>query len=355
MVSKYSAGEDSAHATPKILHHADSRSYAVNVLTRLADIARLQSGQTPFSHIRFDLHTLLDSFSAMWTDRLAEKSVGFTSVIEKSVPRYVHGDLQRLWHAMDHLLCNAYQSTHHGEVALRVSATCTKANKAVLDLYVIDTGCGFSAEDQTQFSDLAKGVLAFAESHRPGLEIVLAHKIVTLMKGELICDSDVGAGSMLHIRLPLDVGDVQHSDETVSDASVDTSLPALNTLNILLVEDHFANCMIIKSYLADADVRIVGTGRDAVSQAQKMPFDVILMDIHLPEMDGIMATQHIRQSQGPNQHTPIIALTANALEDERHRSFAAGMNEHVTKPIDPARLFGAMGKALASSEALRVA
>ncbi|WP_413701762.1 response regulator [Psychromonas sp. KJ10-10] len=168
----------------------------------------------------------------------------------------------------------------------------------------------------------------------PGLGLAICKRLVSLMGGEISINSELGLGSTFEFTVKLDKADVSHNGDDFPQ-ELQNQLPSANT-RILLAEDNPANQMVIKSILefADLQVDVVANGYEAIEAVRNLPYDIVLMDISMPEMDGMTATQEIRKLPGDERNIAIVALTAHTLNGDKERFIDAGMNDYLSKPID---------------------
>jgi signal transduction histidine kinase/CheY-like chemotaxis protein/HPt (histidine-containing phosphotransfer) domain-containing protein len=255
-------------------------------------------------------------------------------VCRRSAVRVI-GDPVRLRQILTNLVGNANKFTHNGSIAIRASVIRETGETATIRFSVTDTGIGIPLDKQAKIFDPFEtlDVSYTRRTDGTGLGLAICDKLVQSMGSRMELVSAVGEGSCFsfEVTLPLAVA----KEASKPDCSADASAEHQSALRILLVEDNATNTYVATTLLADAghDVRHAANGRQAVELALREGFDVILMDISMPEMNGLDATRIIRNTAGLNGKTPIIALTAHAVSGDEEKFLSAGMNGYLTKPI----------------------
>jgi CheY-like chemotaxis protein len=234
-----------------------------------------------------------------------------------------------------------------GHVALRAEVHCDKYQTDWLKLVVEDTGIGIVAEKvETIFESFAQADGSVTRSFGgTGLGLSISRRIVQLMGGHIWCDSVENQGSSFYLLLPLTAVEVEQQTDESSPDPATSSVTDERPLYILLAEDHPVNQLLAQEILRRLGHRVTlaENGRQAVHAVRQEPFDLILMDVQMPELSGWDATREIRQWEKPRGlRTPIIALTARVLPDDRQRCLDAGMDAFLTKPISPEELASAI-------------
>ncbi|GGW79313.1 response regulator [Alteromonas halophila] len=320
---------------------AQSAMNLLTILDNILDWSKIESGKMRVDNHATQLTPLLASACELYRQKAAQKQVNISLDIDPSVPAWVLIDSGKLSQVLNNLLSNAVKFTTQGTI--RVLATYTSA---MLKIAVTDTGVGIQREKQlTIFEQFEQ---ADASTTRlfggTGLGLAISRGLVDAMKGNISVSSTPGQGSCFSVIIPCDI-----TAEKVSDDS-SASLP--ENLRVLLVEDNDINAHIVQDMLKQAQVRCVRTtnGLQALEAVERHRFDCILMDCQMPVMDGLEATRRIRQRVDDNRHIPIIALTANAFNEDRDACIAAGMNDFVTKPVTRQRLFDVIAAMVATHQ-----
>jgi len=302
------------------------------VLTDILDISRIEAGQLPINIAPFSLDDCVATIAALHEASAEAKGLAFEVDVDSAVAGWRLGDDVRVTQILSNLLSNAVKFTTQGRVALAVTG-----DEDHVTFRVTDTGVGFSEDFQAKlFSrfEQADGSITrrFGGS---GLGLAISLSLTELMGGTIEATSEPGKGSQFTVTLPLAVAAEPEQAETLAEAVV----ADLAQLKVLVAEDHPTNRAVVSLILEPLGVQLtmVEDGRQAVEAVERESFDLILMDIQMPVMDGLTATREIRsleQALGLPR-TRIIALSANALPEHIAEARAAGMDEHLAKPIRP--------------------
>ena len=321
------------------------------LLSDILDTAKIESGQITIEPAAFHLADVVRETAALWRPRAEAKGVALMIEIPAEAERLVYGDAVRIRQILTNLVSNALKFTTAGEVRLSVEDTADDGVRFT----VADTGVGFEPEQKARI---------FGRFHQAdgsitrrfggtGLGLTISRELAELMGGVLDCDSELGVGSRFWFEAPLPPAEVaQNAISPVSD--VDAGAVALR---ILLADDHPANRKVIEVLLSgtEADLVCVADGREALDAFQEGGFDLILMDMQMPVMDGLTATAEIRACETRRGwgRTPVLMLTANAMPDHVEAGRKAGADGHLAKPVTMATLFAAISQVLAVVEPAR--
>ena len=312
------------------------------LLTDLLDLARIESGRGESQIETFNLGELLDGVAALFEPRAREKGVAFERLIAPATQASFNGDATRLKQILSNLLSNAVKFTDVGAVRLTADVTpAAEADLGRLRLTVEDTGIGFSPEDKErlfQRFEQADGSITrrFGGS---GLGLSISRALAESLGGSLEADSQPGRGAVFTLAVDLKRVSVAAADAAHEQAGVDGAdlIAQTRPPRILLAEDHPVNRKVVELILESAGVELtsVENGAEAVEQFDAQPFDLILMDMQMPVMDGLTAMRLIRERERELglRRTPIVALTANAMPEHQEASRQAGADEHVSKPV----------------------
>ena len=312
------------------------------LLNDLLDCAKIESGKLQLEARPFGLRDALDQITRVLTVRAREKGIGYSCRVSPDVPDGLFGDRVRLQQVLLNLGGNGVKFTQRGEVAVTVSAASQDAAQVNLEFAVRDTGIGITPADLEQlFRPFTQADASMTRRFGgTGVGLSIASSLVGMMGGRIAVESEPGQGSTFHftIRLPL-------AKEPISEREFPSvSLAATSTLRILVVEDNPANQKLAAFILKERGhmVDIAENGRHGLDMAQRNQYDVIMMDVQMPLMDGLEATKAIRAREDGRCRVPIIAVTAHAMEEDRQRCLAAGMDGYLSKPIDAQEMFTLM-------------
>ena len=324
----------------------ESGELLLAVLNDVLDLSKIEAGKLELSPADFNIADLADACRKVYGVMAQEKALRFDLTIEADAAGAWNGDRDRLRQILGNLLSNAIKFTVEGAVAARFSLSPGGA----LRLTVADTGVGISPDKLPTLFD--KFVQADNSTTRQfggtGLGLAICRELAQLMGGQIIARSAPGEGSTFTVDLPLARGEVViPGPATAGEAEEAEGRP----LRILAAEDNLTNQKVLRAVLdpLDIDLTITADGAAAVEAWRTGGFDLILMDIQMPVMDGVEATATIRseERQRSMARTPILALTANAMTYQVAQYLAAGMDGHVSKPIELQRLYVAIEQALA--------
>jgi PAS domain S-box-containing protein len=329
-----SAGH-AAHAT--FARIRDAGQHLLGVINDILDFSRLDAGKLSIESHPFALAAALANAASFITGAATQKGLSYAVTASPELPAWVRGDAQRLQQILVNLLSNAVKFTEHGEVRLRVAP-----DGENIYFKVIDSGVGMSAEQiERLFRPFEQADSSTTRKYGgSGLGLAISRNLALLMGGEITVDSAPGAGSSFTLRLPLPAAQA----EVPVLAAANPGRRRLAGLHLLAAEDVEVNRLVLEDLLLHegAHVLFAENGLQAIEQLEATgvsAFDAVLMDVQMPVMDGLEATRRIH-ALAPA--LPVIGLTAHALGDEREKCLAAGMVEHVTKPIDVDALVAAI-------------
>jgi signal transduction histidine kinase/CheY-like chemotaxis protein len=316
---------------------AEAGEVLLGIVNDVLEFSRMEAGQVVVERVPVAVTELLDRVTAMLGPRAREKGLDFEVAVGPSVPRRIMGDATRLQQVLINLVSNAVKFTERGRVAVVVESIEDPVPQLAFE--VVDTGIGVRAD---QFEHIfEKFTQADASTTRrfggSGLGLAICRQLVDLMGGSIGVTSEPGVGSRFWFRIPLERAvRLTGSIEAVTDRAAPEPIDA----HILLVDDNEMNRFVAQSYLTRLGCRVsvVADGQAAVAAAATASFDLVLMDCQMPGMDGYQATGEIRQLSGAASRVPIVAMTAHALASERGKCLAAGMDDHLPKPVRPGDL-----------------
>jgi len=318
------------------------------IVNDILDFTKIEAGKLIIEQSPFSLLELIESLRLLQQPRADEKAIDLSIDVHTDVPEHLVGDSVRLFQILMNLLSNAIKFTEQGWVKLTVNKTVYNL-KPFLAFELEDTGIGIP-EDKKEiiFNSFTQ---ASGDTTRKyggtGLGLTIVKRLVELISGHIELESTPGKGTTFRLYIPLQ----EVKDESILKTPKEEPYQDTKVLQgkiALLAEDNYMNQIVAEKYLKDWGMKVqaVEDGTEVLKAVRQQRFDVILMDIQMPEMNGIEATLRVREGNGPNANTPIIAMTANAFESEKKRCLAAGMNDYVSKPYKPATLQSIIAYAL---------
>lgn len=313
----------------------------LRILNDILDFSKIDTGQLNIEYTDFRLDTLLNDCLDLIGVKAREKALKLHLRIENNVPLWVQGDVVRLGQIVQNLLNNAVKFTEKGSVAITVGLRESTPHEYLLQFSIRDTGVGMS-EEQTAiiFQSFTQGDASTTRKYGgTGLGLAISKKLVELMHGHIQATSTQGQGTtfLFTVRLKR----AQYMQPQI--LTTPTPLSSFKGLHVLLVEDNAINQEVAQAILqaADIEVDIAGNGQEALECVRNNHYDAVLIDIQMPVMDGITATRLLRENP-QLQDLPIIAMTAHAMTSDKEKALNAGMNDYVTKPIDPEILYATL-------------
>lgn len=313
------------------------------LVTDILDLSKLEANTLEVGKVAFDLQALVKGVGEIMGYRAREKGLTLTVEIKPNVPQHVLGDPNRLRQILMNLLGNAIKFTENGSVRLRVEWPNSASPELLFS--VADTGIGIPPEKAAmvfrRFSQIGQNITAL--SNGSGLGLYIVKQIVTRMGGRVWFEGKPQSGTTFYVSLPLQSQSAMRPEiQAPSSADTQLTVKVPKQLRILLVEDYAITRKIIRQFLKPyaEQIDLAENGRAAVHLFQMNKYDLVLMDMQMPEMNGCAATRNIREWEKSRQlsPTPIIALTASALYEEKQNAIAAGCTEFLTKPITKAEL-----------------
>jgi len=328
----------------------------LSIINDILDFSKIEAGKLDIELIPFQLRGSLQQILKTCAIRAQHKGLQFSFNAPADVPDSLIGDPGRLRQVLLNLIGNAIKFTERGQILVAVAAAFPVKGRVLLHFGVKDTGIGIPTETQEKiFAAFSQADGSMARKYGgTGLGLAICVRLVGMMGGRIWVESAPQRGSIFHFTLDLALAaeeTIATGDQlAVQGAASQTSSPlaaspetfAGNGCRVLLVEDNAVNRTLAQHLLEKRgfEVSIAVDGKQAIAATQNAEFDLILMDIQMPEMDGFQATAEIRKCEKlTSRRTPIIALTAHALKEDRERCLSAGMDAYVTKPIRPAELF----------------
>lgn len=321
---------------------AISGSNLLAIINDILDISKIEAGEIKLEKIKFSLHNIVNETIELLKIKASEQEDELILQIDNDVPNYFLGDPLRLKQIITNLLNNSLKFTTKGTVKLVLETVSSFRGNYKLKLSVIDNGIGISEEDKLKlfktFSQVSKSTQR--KYGGTGLGLVISKNLVEMMRGEIGVESEEGKGSTFWFTVQLPLADRSNSKENKTEGdSTETNPRKLGArkLKILLVEDNIINQKIGLGILKlfNHEVVVAENGQEAVDKFIEFDPDLILMDVQMPVMDGFVATEKIREIEKNKSfgHVRIVALTANAINQEKDKCLAVGMDDFVTKPF----------------------
>ncbi|MEA3207360.1 MAG: hypothetical protein QOE70_417 [Chthoniobacter sp.] len=320
----------------------------LGLINDILDFSKIEAGKLEIEAIDFHLRECLDALLKPLAIRAQQKGLTLTADISPEVPDHLNGDPMRLRQILINLADNAIKFTGHGGVKLRVAVESGLDQERCLHFAMTDTGTGIPAAKQALIFE------AFAQADGSttrtyggtGLGLAIASQLVEKMGGRIWLESIVGEGTTFHFttRLLLAPGEAAPAEPAPAAPSI---VRAATGLRILLAEDNVINSALATGILEKRGHSLVQAwnGGEAVAAAAREFFDLILMDVQMPEMDGFEATRRIREAErATGRSAPIVAMTAHAMAGDRERCLAAGMDEYLSKPLNKSELLALIGR-----------
>ncbi len=325
----------------------------LRIINDILDFSKIEAGKLEIENARFSLDDVLRQMRDTFDEVLSEKQLSFDIVQQGTLPATLMGDPLRLAQILINLIGNSAKFTNKGGVTLFVSEVKHFDGRSLLQFSVKGTGIGMSEEEISRlFSPFTQADASTTRKYGgTGLGLAISKKLAQLMQGDLWCTSEQGIGSEFFLTIEVGLAPDENTEvlSTTAEDKDDDRAPA-NLGRLLLAEDNEINQVIAEEILGmkGYKVDIANNGREALDMLVQGDYPLVLMDIQMPVMDGITAVTEIRKMER-FKDLPIIAMTAHAMTGDYEKSIEAGMNDHVTKPIEPEILFKTLKKWLPSS------
>ena len=320
----------------------------LGILNDILDLSKVDAGRIELETIDFNLLNLVTSVSTLWAPQSESKGLDFSVNVEELSVAGLRGDPTRIRQVLSNLISNAVKFTESGGVTVRVSQSRLGAGRIESRFQISDTGIGIAAAEHARLFEEFTQVDASTTRRYggSGLGLAICKRLVQAMGGEIEVESEPGEGSTFSFTLKCEQAESQMQDDRSGNAddAQDASQTEPGPLRILVAEDNDMNQKLLRAMLKrdGHDVEIVANGLEAVDAVMRGHYDLVLMDIQMPEMDGVTATRRIRDLPGEVRDIPVIAVTANAMKGQREEYLAAGMDDYVSKPIDSTVLAAAI-------------
>jgi two-component system, sensor histidine kinase len=317
----------------------------LTIINDILDFSKIEAGKLEFETVDIDLPDVLAGTLSLMQGQAQTKGISIHSTVDADVPAFLRGDAGRLRQVLINLLNNAIKFTTQGHIKLQISLDRQSEETAVLRFRVSDTGIGIAPEVQERlFHAFAQGDASTTRKYGgTGLGLAICKQLVSKMRGDIGVESSPGIGSTFWFTVEL-AKRCQSAIDAVEEASAEGNQP-VHRLRVLIADDN-----VVNQRVAAHEIRQLGYSADTVADGcevlealSRIPYAIVLMDCHMPELDGYETTRRIRAAGG---HQPyIIAITANAMQGDKEVCLAAGMDNYVSKPVRTAELKAALRKA----------
>lgn len=313
--------------------------HLLSVINDILDFSKLEARKMALSNAGFRLGKVLDDVASLLAAKAADKGLALVVDVSPGIPANLTGDALRLEQVLINLASNAVKFTERGQVTISVREQARQGDEIVLRFEVADTGIGITPEQgQRLFQSFQQGDASTTRRYGgSGLGLIISKRLAELMGGEIGMRSEPGVGSTFWFTARLKRDDPAAPECTASAVQALATTPVqLAGARALVVEDNAFNQQVAAEFLQalGLQVDVAENGAVGLERVRQGSYDIVLMDMLMPVMDGLDATRAIRKLPG-RAHLPILALTANAMAEDRERCIAAGMDDHIAKPIDP--------------------
>jgi len=329
-----------------------SSKHLLGIINDVLDFSKMEAGKLSLEHIEFNLPTLISDLTSVLETKTTEKELTLITHVDERLPEQLKGDPLRLQQILLNFANNAVKFTESGEIEIRVDLVRTEADKTLLKFSVRDTGIGLSpAQQRRLFRSFEQADGSTTRKYGgSGLGLAISRRLAELMGGEVGVVSQPGEGSTFWFEVALDVGSgsadmsmaagKDGNELQASELSMEQIKRRLQGAKVLLVEDNPLNQEVASELLSQMGVvvEIANNGAEALQKLEQAAFDLVLMDMQMPVMDGLTATRKIRQQDRLKQ-LPVLAMTASALPSDRAKCLEVGMNDFLAKPIEPETLW----------------
>ncbi len=316
----------------------------IKIINDILDFSKMEAGKMKVESIDFSIKELIEEIIRAHSIHAVDKGLELCYSFSSNIPKYITGDPNRLKQVLNNLLSNSIKFTEKGDILLSIKRKEATKEYVKLLFSVSDTGIGISRDG---LDKLFKSFSQIDGSYTrkfggTGLGLVISKQLVEIMGGSMQVESEPGKGSTFSFTIKYPIGSYPPKTNKLSEEFKKTDNPK----KILIVEDDEVNQTVLSRMLIEKGhiIDMASNGVEALNAHKSKAYDVILMDIQLPVMDGIETTKQIRQREGPDKHTKIIGLTAFSLQGDRERFISMGMDEYVSKPVPMEELFDTIEK-----------
>ena len=325
-----------------------SADHLLIIINDILDLSKIRNGKIIFETIDLNLREIMRSVFMATNTKALEKNLNYNFTVDSSVPEIIKGDKVRLNQILLNLITNAIKFTGNGRVHFSARVVNSESKKVFIQFKVEDSGIGIHEKDQQKIFEPYRQ--ASSDTTRKfggtGLGLPIVKQLVELQGGEIKLTSKVGEGSTFYFTLPFEVAEKHLVEKQTSPTEPIQKKPIKasekNGINILLVDDNFINRLLVIHLLEDRGYSVIEAenGYQAIEKLKEEDIDLILMDISMPELDGMEATRLIRKmDEAYLRNIPIIAMTAHAFQEQIQKAMDSGMNDYLSKPFKPEELY----------------
>ena len=314
------------------------------IINDILDLSKIQSGKMTIEKYEFNMHELIKGIIKVLQPRAQEKGLTLVDKIDAQITPIVKGDPVRLNQILTNLISNAIKFTERGGVTIELTSMASEGIYELFEFRIQDSGIGIPEEKQSViFDDFVQATDDTTRKYGgTGLGLSIVKKLVTLQEGKISLQSIPGIGSTFTVHLTFEKVNIKEAASSTAIPSLSDFAERLHGTTVLVVEDNTLNQALVKKVLekGGCEMDIASNGLKAIEYLQSKVYDVVLMDVQMPEMDGYETTQYIRnQLAAPQSTIPIIAMTAHAFGDDVSRCISAGMNDYISKPFKAETLY----------------
>ena len=322
----------------KVFRLQDSVDILLSLLNEILDLSKLEAGKMELEHVDFQLPSLINEATSLFEHSLGKGKISLEVSLSDDFPETVNSDPTRLRQVLLNLIGNAVKFTEHGEIKVEGSLTPFETGQNGIRFAIHDTGIGIKPETlDNLFEDFTQADASISRRYQgSGLGLSICKRLVELMGGEIGAESEYHKGSTFWFTLPYTAARSQVANKPERTAATQTRYLATRPLHILVVDDNYINLRIVTATVTSFGhtTEIAKDGMMAIETFEAGDFDLVLMDVRMPVLSGPEATKLIRKMGGKKSTVPIIALTADAMEEHKREYLAAGMDAMVGKPLD---------------------
>jgi len=341
-LEKSNSGKDEKDSLKMIIASGD---HLLITLNDILDFTKIETGEISFVSNPFEVANTLKSTIKLVEQDACLKKIALKYIIDPKIPKTIYGDGPRLSQILLGLVSNAFKFTEQGSIEVSAIALSQDAENIIIEFRVKDTGIGIPKDKQEKIFDLFEQ--ASSEMTRKfggtGIGLSIVKHLIALQHGEISVSSIPGEGSEFCFRLPFLLKHDEPSNHAVSGSFKSGKLSSDygKGINVLIVEDNAINQMLVLKLLQKHSYQttVAENGRVAFEKYQAQDFDIILMDLQMPEMDGYETTVNIRNMKSDKRNVPIVAMTAHTISGDYEKCMAIGINEYISKPFHPDELY----------------